>query len=483
MVGVNLHVGDTVNVVTDGSGFVPGNAVELVLFEDGGSTYSAPFATAVANGGGNADFGDVVLPAFATGSGRWLVAREVATSSEDFATSPFTLLPSLGALTAEAIAAEVAAVLADAHGSGSWEGSESAASSASPQALHVYPYENVVIFRASGEGLADGELAGQRGWALTVPSGVTASGFVTGGVIHAPSHATHCYGADIALPDDFDPEGDWELKVEMRYTPAASNESGQPGITFGLAATGQSSGYVEIRTQAPIAGVVTVNWHTFNWNGDIPVETLHVPIHGRPFSARIRKIGGDVEFFRDDVRFAGGTPVGIDFTTFTHFWWNVESTPETGTLWELLAVEVRQINAVSWSTAERAQIRYRLGIDGATAAPTAPEVEPSVVTPAPDPARTNAFLTTYDAQGAKQGGVTVEFMLVDPTPGASGAGASYPRVVFSAMSDEQALLQVTLKRGATYKGRRDKGEWHEFTTTTDTATYALPVILGRPSAA
>lgn len=98
----------------------------------------------------------------------------------------------------------------------------------------------------------------------------------------------------------------------------------------------------------------------------------------------------------------------------------------------------------------------------------------TVITPAADPAQTTGYLTTRHGHGTAEGSVTVYFRLVDPT----GAVDAYERTNFTATSDVNGLLQVTLMRSSIYEGRLGvRGDWTRFTTGAD-PTYALPEILG-----
>lgn len=112
---------------------------------------------------------------------------------------------------------------------------------------------------------------------------------------------------------------------------------------------------------------------------------------------------------------------------------------------------------------------------------TATTLTAIAITPAADPGQTNAYTYTYDAHGAVEGGVTLTFRLDDLDAGQEGEAESYPRTTFTATSNGSGLLQVTLRKSTSYKGRRDRGDWIDFTTGSD-GTYALPKILGKPAA-
>jgi hypothetical protein len=121
---------------------------------------------------------------------------------------------------------------------------------------------------------------------------------------------------------------------------------------------------------------------------------------------------------------------------------------------------------------------YSLTVSGTTAATiTGTGI---TITGASDPATTNAYLTTYDAHGAKASGVTVTFKLLTP-PGT--AGQAHTGDTFSATSSGTSLnnLQVVLLRGAIYQAWRGTDEARgrkKVFTTDDETTFQLPEILG-----
>ena len=117
-------------------------------------------------------------------------------------------------------------------------------------------------------------------------------------------------------------------------------------------------------------------------------------------------------------------------------------------------------------------------VDGAEAFEE--EMTQVAITPAGDPSQTVGYLTTYDAQGAAQASVVIEFQLLE----ASGdPGRSFPGVPFSSTSDANGNLTVDLLRETRYQARRNRdggfGEWVAFTTD-DASTYQLPEVIGAP---
>ena len=103
--------------------------------------------------------------------------------------------------------------------------------------------------------------------------------------------------------------------------------------------------------------------------------------------------------------------------------------------------------------------------------------DPPVLVSLPSsPTQSTGYVVTRDPAGVATAHQTCEFRLVTPP---SGAGHSYKTSKFPATSDADGLLQVALMRGTSYQGRRGTGPWELFTTG-NTATYALPILLGEP---
>jgi hypothetical protein len=104
------------------------------------------------------------------------------------------------------------------------------------------------------------------------------------------------------------------------------------------------------------------------------------------------------------------------------------------------------------------------------------EAPPVAVVPAPvDPARTMAYLDTYDARGVILPRAELVIELVTP-PANRTAGVSFEQT-YRVASDASGRLEIELLRGATYRAQRKGGEWVEFTTP-DANSYALPRVLG-----
>lgn len=102
-----------------------------------------------------------------------------------------------------------------------------------------------------------------------------------------------------------------------------------------------------------------------------------------------------------------------------------------------------------------------------------------VITSPTDPTQSTAYLTTYDGQGAVQGFVEVTFKMT-VIPSNDTGGRSFADDGFTVQSDVNGLLNVSLARLATYKAKREDGNFHTFTVT-DTSTFELPSGLGHPA--
>ncbi len=94
------------------------------------------------------------------------------------------------------------------------------------------------------------------------------------------------------------------------------------------------------------------------------------------------------------------------------------------------------------------------------------------------PTYTTAYLTTYDQAGNTEAGVKITIQLT-AAPGAE-AGQSFDDAGADYYSNASGYLEIRLLRNATYTAKRGDSTTETSFTTTDTDTYALPVILGHP---
>lgn len=130
--------------------------------------------------------------------------------------------------------------------------------------------------------------------------------------------------------------------------------------------------------------------------------------------------------------------------------------------------------STDWTDEERKQIRYRLGIDGATDAPTHPDVPPSVITPPGDPALATAYIKLVLADGSPAVGETISYRLVAPPTG-GGVGYSQ-RTQESDPSDDAGVIQFPVVRGSETQVRWQSGAWISIVVPTDADTIQLPTL-------
>ncbi len=99
-----------------------------------------------------------------------------------------------------------------------------------------------------------------------------------------------------------------------------------------------------------------------------------------------------------------------------------------------------------WTDGEKAQIRYRLGLDGTATAPTEPEAEPIVVTPATGIMTTGWLVTRVN--GVPTAGVVIRYQLAQEPD--SDTGSSYDTTVYTSTSNSIAIAELPLVKGAYY---------------------------------
>jgi len=128
-----------------------------------------------------------------------------------------------------------------------------------------------------------------------------------------------------------------------------------------------------------------------------------------------------------------------------------------------------------WTEEERAQIRYRLAIDGDTEEPEVTSPPPITITPPADASKTTAYLIAHNASGVAEG-VNFYFVMLE---GPGEPGYSFDESQITATSDSEGLVTVELYKGATYRVRRDTGKWIKFIAEMSD-TSELPEILGKP---
>jgi hypothetical protein len=101
-----------------------------------------------------------------------------------------------------------------------------------------------------------------------------------------------------------------------------------------------------------------------------------------------------------------------------------------------------------WSDTERAQIRYRLGLDGTATAPEDPAEDPIVITPGSG-SFTTGYLTCLDEAGEALADVSVYWKMIVVPDGDTGFAYDKSQAVSVSASNGVAQL-LNMVKGATY---------------------------------
>ncbi len=112
----------------------------------------------------------------------------------------------------------------------------------------------------------------------------------------------------------------------------------------------------------------------------------------------------------------------------------------------LEAIEALESASGTWTEEEKAQIRYRLGLDGTATAPEEPDVDPIVITPA-----TGIMTTGYlviRVKGVATAGITIRYQQAQEP--AADRGSSYDDTVCSAVSNSEGIAELSLVKGGLY---------------------------------
>jgi hypothetical protein len=132
-----------------------------------------------------------------------------------------------------------------------------------------------------------------------------------------------------------------------------------------------------------------------------------------------------------------------------------------------------------WTDTEKAQIRYRLGLDGTATAPEDPDEEPIVITPGSG-SFTTGYVTCFDQDGTIFPDCTLYQRMIEAPSG--DVGYAYDSSQTSVTSANNGVAQFpNLVKGATYlffRGKESEGSVLTIPTSAG-ATYALPSIVGR----
>jgi hypothetical protein len=99
-----------------------------------------------------------------------------------------------------------------------------------------------------------------------------------------------------------------------------------------------------------------------------------------------------------------------------------------------------------WTNTEKAQIRYRLGLEGTATAPAEPDVDPIVITPATGILTTGYLVTRV--RGVPTAGITIRYQQAQEP--AADRGSSYDDSVYSAVSNSQGIAELSLVKGGLY---------------------------------
>lgn len=132
-----------------------------------------------------------------------------------------------------------------------------------------------------------------------------------------------------------------------------------------------------------------------------------------------------------------------------------------------------------WSDTEKAQIRYRLGLDGTATAPDDPDGEPIVVEPGSGNF-TTGYVTCFDQDGQVLPNCKLYQRMIEVP--ASDVGYAYDASQTSVTSSSVGVAQFPrLVKGGTYlffRGLEREGTVVTIPTSAG-STYALPSVIGR----
>lgn len=186
------------------------------------------------------------------------------------------------------------------------------------------------------------------------------------------------------------------------------------------------------------------------------------------------------------VRAGGVTAAGAGSLTHVALgvWEYVPTQAETNhdlfAIWLVSGTSIWAINvstsANDWTDAERAQIRFRLGINGTATAPDAPANNPVVITPPQSALACAGWLLCLDVELEPAPDVEVSYRMIR---GPGTAGYSYDTPVETATSDAQGIVTMpTLRRGSTIEYWRTNSPGNRKTAVIPNAsTVALPELL------
>lgn len=133
-----------------------------------------------------------------------------------------------------------------------------------------------------------------------------------------------------------------------------------------------------------------------------------------------------------------------------------------------------------WTDEEKAQIRYRLGLNGTATAPTEPVPDPIVITPGSDNI-TTAWLVTRVA-GVATAGITIRYQQIQEPD--DDTGSSYDSTIYEVESGANFAAEMPMVRGGYYYAWRGPGKRPDtaqllLIPADAGATYELPSHVGR----
>lgn len=141
----------------------------------------------------------------------------------------------------------------------------------------------------------------------------------------------------------------------------------------------------------------------------------------------------------------------------------------------LKATAVELVEGLDWTEDEKAQIRYRLGLDGDSLEPTKPDAPSVVVNPPTSALACAGWLLCLDSELEAQEGVEVSYRMIR---GPGDSGYSYDTPVETVTSDSDGVvIMETLRRGSTIEYWRRDSKSRKIATIPDTDTVALPELL------
>ena len=208
------------------------------------------------------------------------------------------------------------------------------------------------------------------------------------------------------------------------------------------------------------------------------VYRLRAVAAGAPINRYVTLTGVDAEVATSRIDRAAA----LDSATLRRF--VTEDTLETaaaaGSVAQLAQGSGGGAGGTDWTAGERAQIRFRLGMNGTATAPTEPVPDPIVITPGTGNV-TTAYLTCLTAALVAEAGVTVSQEFQQTAVGETGMAYS-GAAVRTFTSGGTGVVQMACVKGATYRFWRGTSQTGGIVVTIPAdagATFELPSLIGR----